>query len=152
MISEYHIINEAKDWVGTKYKHQGRVKKNSDNMGGVDCIGYILGVSQKLGVQSKLGKPIELYDKSSYNRIADGVELETILDMHLTKVNMNQMRFGDIFYLKFCNKYPHVGFIGQYYIDKSFSLLHAYLPAGEVVEHHLSNIWLKRIISIYRFF
>jgi len=47
-VTKQQIILQARTWLGTKYHHQGRLKKSKAGAGGVDCIGLIIGVIDEL--------------------------------------------------------------------------------------------------------
>ena len=55
------IIAEAHSWLGTKFKHQGRIKKTDNDSGGCDCLGLIIGLdlNTKTGLKRmRLAKPV----------------------------------------------------------------------------------------------
>lgn len=55
MINPQHIVDEARSWVGTPFRHQARIKGL-----GVDCVGLLVGVGEVLG--------LEVYDQTGYGR------------------------------------------------------------------------------------
>lgn len=55
------IIAKAREFIGTPYLHQGRVKG-----AGIDCCGLVIQVAKELGLSD--------YDLTGYSRYADGVD------------------------------------------------------------------------------
>ena len=43
------VIVEARSWIGTKFHHLGRCKKDSKGPGGVDCGQFLIAVYSKVG-------------------------------------------------------------------------------------------------------
>jgi len=56
MITRQDIVDEARKWVGTPWRHQGRVSA------GIDCVGLAVVVAQALGVP--------YVDTPAYHKIA----------------------------------------------------------------------------------
>ena len=75
MIDNLQIIATARTWLGTNFHHQGRIKNV-----GVDCIGLIIGVAAELGVV--------LPDRQNYARQPDESELQTALESHFKKCEL----------------------------------------------------------------
>ena len=64
VITPEDFLREARSWVGTRYVHQGRVKRNAHNLGGCDCLGLLVGVVRELrmlsDVRDSQGEPLGL--------------------------------------------------------------------------------------------
>lgn len=150
------IMAEARSWLGTKFHHQGRLKKSKDNQGGCDCIGLIIGIASRLQLLSKLegGLLLKDYDNISYPKMPDGQNLYYQLSLHLKEINIEQLQVGDILLFKFNENPQHVALISNNTTcnsGKALNIIHAYIKAKKVVEHRLDEIWQKRIISAFRF-
>src|SRR4051812_11829838 len=102
------IISEARSWIGTRFHHQGRIKK-----GGCDCIGLIIGVAEALDIKSK-GRSFAEIDNKNYSKNPDGVSLKLALEEYLTPIPLGSIRPGDILLLKINKEPQHVAFIGDY--------------------------------------
>lgn len=63
------IIKTARTWLGTKFHHQGRIKRSKQNLGGCDCVGLIIGIGNELGIKSH-NKNLNEYDTAKYGRMA----------------------------------------------------------------------------------
>ncbi len=66
-ITQQQIISQARTWLGTKYHHQGRLKKSARGFGGVDCIGLVIGIIDELGIQDGDGNSLVHADETNYS-------------------------------------------------------------------------------------
>jgi NlpC/P60 family putative phage cell wall peptidase len=123
------IVEIARGWLGTKFKHQGRVKGV-----GVDCIGLVAGVARELG--------IEFEDKLNYGRDPNGNELQSELERYLTPCGIV---VGAVALFRIEKQPQHVGIISD------VGIIHAYAQSRKVVEHGLDAWWLERLVGCYRF-
>ena len=148
--SQLRLIGKAREWIGTPFHHQGRVKH-----AGVDCLGLVVEVFRALDLYTfirdrKTGKrlPFTAFDTVNYSREPDGHSLKTTLDMLLNPVkDVYSIQPGDIA-LFFIKEHPqHLGIIGDY---NGLSIIHALQSTGKVAEHTLTDTWFKHIVSIYR--
>jgi cell wall-associated NlpC family hydrolase len=131
------IIREARTWIGTRFAHQGRVKRNAINNGGVDCAGLIVGVAQSLGLSS--------FDYKGYSREPLGGMLQKILEDHLEQVSIKHMQPGDVLLMKFLHEPQHLGFCA------GETVIHSYETVGKCIEHRIDERWKNRIVAVYRF-
>ena len=145
------IIAEARSWIGTKFLHQGRLKKTNSDPGGCDCIGLIMGIAQSLNLCSASSNlPICQYDRKDYARLPSSYELKSQLDLHLKPSDKPEI--GNVVLMRFNDLPQHVGILAPYLQDSNkFSLIHAYLPAGKVIEHIIDESWQEKIIQQYNF-
>lgn len=139
MAGNNDIVEAARGWVGTPFKHQGRVK----NLG-VDCIGLAIGVAKDLGIPLDTRKMRELGD-GSYGRDPYNAKLEKALDVLLDKVPMNDLSLGDILLMRFRMDPQHLAIYG------GKTIIHAYSNVGKVVEHRYADVWRARTVAAYRF-
>ena len=129
------IVKKAREYLGTPFHHQGRVKSI-----GVDCIGLIVGVAQELGLTT--------HDSIAYSRYPDGRTLMKELKEHLIEVPIDESLPGDVlvFWISPKTKNPqHIGF------KTDIGLIHTYEHVGKVVEHRMGRTWNKRMLSVFRF-
>ena len=68
---------------------------------------------------------------------------------HLTLVEFNEMRPGDIVLFKFWQEPQHVGILSDY-PSGGLGLIHCQASSSSVVEQPLSETWLRLITHIYR--
>lgn len=137
MVTSEQIINEAKSWLGTPFKHQAKVKNI-----GCDCIGFVAGVLENLG------QDFSEHYISDYSEVPDGKKLKEKLDSILKPKSINQILAGDIFLMSFQALPQHVGFISENN-DGTPYIIHSYKNAGKVVEHRLNDFWKSKIIGLY---
>lgn len=140
MPTRAEIVAAARGWVGTPWVHQGRTKGLA-----CDCIGLIVGIGAELGM------PGAALDRTDYRRQPDGVTLEATLRRALAPVPPpwpRNLMVADVVLMRWMKLPVHVGLLAD--AGEPFSLIHAYSPAGKVVEHRLDPRWLGRIVAAFR--
>ncbi|MCE3233059.1 MAG: putative phage cell wall peptidase NlpC/P60 family [Rickettsiaceae bacterium] len=142
------IVNEARSWIGTRFKHQGRVKKSELSRGGCDCIGLVIGVADNVGILCH-GRKISSYDRLDYPKIPCGNMLLEEFHKYLEPISPKNVLPGDILMFRFDKDPQHVAIVGD--LDRDLSLIHCYLQARGVVEHRLDDVWKERIVAGFRF-
>ncbi len=143
-ITPKDIVAQARSWIGTSFHHQGRLKAKGTDKGGCDCIGLVVGVLKELGIS------LADNDQTDYSMLPDGRRLKAMLDKHLRAIALNKIRPGDILLFTFENNPQHVG-IASNYTGGGLGIIHCYAGSKMVVEHHLSDNWLRRTVAAYRF-
>lgn len=144
------IVAEAREWLGTRFHHQGRLKGV-----GTDCIGMVLGALHNVGARSRQRDaagnriPFTDYDRTDYAPDPNSARLKHTLDEHLIEIPAANIRAGDVLLFKIIHLPQHVGIVADHTAG-GLSLIHAYSPAGKVVEEALGNSWLSRVIGAYR--
>ncbi len=167
-----HIVSEARSWLGTPFKHQGRVKGV-----GCDCIGLIAGVARALKLPSRQGGWLHEYDRCDYPREPGGMQLQEMLERHLVSVkdhvspslrakrsNLRQSNTaGDCFGISSLaiTRVIHPANILLFRIEqqpqhvalmsRDTHMIHAYAPASKVVEVRLDSYWHERLVAVFRF-
>ncbi|WP_103333624.1 NlpC/P60 family protein [Pseudotabrizicola formosa] len=136
------IVEEARSWIGTPYRHQATTRG-----AGTDCLGLIRGVWRALIGPEPLCPPAYSMDWSepSGEEIlmqAAGQCLCRKPDLSLSKgdVLLFRMRNGAVA--------KHLGIVSEDAPTPKF--IHAYTGYG-VVESSLSGPWLRRIVAVYCF-
>lgn len=136
------IVAEARSWIGTPFKHQGR-RKGHD----VDCGGLVLSVGWAMG--EVLPGEIKQYVRSYVRNPHDGI-FELVMDSVLEHIEFEDARPGDVALIKFDRENQHAAIFGDY-AHGGLSLIHALSGVGKVVEHRLDKEWRRRITAVYRF-
>jgi NlpC/P60 family putative phage cell wall peptidase len=150
MMKHSDIPVEARKWMGTRFHHQGRLRGV-----GCDCIGMVLGVLDDMGIKSRQrgddGErlPFVLFDDRTYAPDPNSERLKETLETHLKDIDAASIRPGDILLFRIIHLPQHVGIVGDH-PNGGLSLIHAYAPAGKVVEEGLTESWRTRIIGAYR--
>lgn len=142
------IVSEARSWIGTRFHHQGRIKKNNYNKGGCDCIGLVVGVADALDIRCD-GVKLSRYDRTDYARIPDGNQLKEAFCQYLDEIAPSDIAAGDILMFRFDKEPQHVGIVSEN--ANNLNIIHCYLQARGVVEHSLDNAWISRIIAAFSF-
>lgn len=127
------IVEEARQWLGVKFQHQGRSKF------GVDCAGLVICVGQSLGVFDPL------FNFSDYDRNPNGDYMYFMAQELLDEIQLEEAKEGDILMFKFAYNPQHLGF------RTDNGVIHSYQAAGEVVEHAIDDVWNKRLFAAFRF-
>lgn len=135
MTTRQQIVDEARKWDGTPWRHQGRTER------GIDCAGLIVKVAHALELSA--------FDTVDYQRTAQRQKLLSYLEQELDVQPLTQLRAGDVVAFR-DSAYPcHIGLItekhGQLY------LLHAYALRKRVIEEPLNEEWRKKWIAGFKF-
>ena len=149
-ITQQEFIDQARTWLGTKYHHQGRLKKSARGDGGVDCIGLVIGIIDELGISDGEGNSLVNADEVNYSMYPERGRLVRSIQQHLRRVPIERMRVGDVLLFKTFRDPQHVGLLSQY-PSGGLGLIHCNSSAGKVVEQPLSMVWIKMLTHVYRF-
>lgn len=148
------IIQEARSWTGTKFHHQGRVKKSSVSLGGCDCLGLVMGVAKTLDLKDMYGVNIVDLDEKNYPSSPNGKYLYIKLTQHFKEKNVSDIAAGDIALFSFVKNPQHLAIIGErcYGAANHYTLIHSYSVNGFVCEHILDTKWLNRLVAVFSIF
>lgn len=135
MATNSDIVRVAREYIGTPWIHQGRLKNV-----GVDCVGLLICTVREL-----LG---ECADIPGYDRMPDGTLLAN-LDDHLDRIEIADAIPGNVIAMKFGGQPHHVAILGDY-VHGGFSIIHSFARSGKVVETRLSPDFAKLIVATYR--
>ena len=142
------IVAAARGWLGTRFHHQGRLKKTHTHPGGVDCLGLLVGIARELGLKAANGTALIEFDETDYSHQPDAQKLKGKLSTLLQEIPIGGIRSGDVVLLVIDESPQHLGIISGN--NGTLSIIHAYAPARKVVEHGLDAWWLARIEAVYR--
>lgn len=133
-MNRQRIVEEAREWIGTPYVHQGRVKGV-----GVDCAGLIIGVGKNLGLMDKD------FDYIQYTMSPDPAKMGGLLSKNLLKIELSEASMGDIYWIRFANHPQHLAIIS----DKG--IIHSYNNVGKAVEHRINRMWSGKIHAAFSY-
>ena len=136
------IVTTARSWIGTRFHHQGRLKKTEADNGGVDCLGLLIGVAAELNLT------FDKYDEISYSHYPDTQKLRVVFAAAMQDIPINDIQAGDILLFSIDNNPQHLAIVSDFLGD--LGIIHAYAPARAVVEHALDAWWRKKIVSAFR--
>jgi len=126
------VVSKAREYLGTKFRHQGRLKGI-----GVDCVGLIVGVAHELGLSN--------FDAKNYGRDPDPKMMREVLNREMIPIKVNDAQPGDVLWMVFYKEPQHLA------IKTDVGIIHSYSGVGKVVEHVLDHTWRSRIREAYRF-
>lgn len=140
------VIAEAREWIGTPYAHQHRAKGV-----GCDCVGLIVGVGLATGSLTTW-TPEKWREVKRYGRLPNPTHMGGALAQFLLPVDgAGVPEDGAIAWLGWRAGLPmHLAFIATS-PDGYRTIIHAYSLADRVVENRLSDEWLTRVESWWRF-
>lgn len=137
-----NIVACARGWIGTRFHHQGRLKKSDTHKGGVDCLGLLIGVAEELNL------PFTEYDEISYSHYPDTQRLRDNLASAMQEIPIENIEIGDILLLNVDGNPQHLAIVSE--LAGELAIIHAYAPARGVVEHILDKWWKERVVAIFR--
>ena len=144
-----NIVACARGWLGTRFHHQGRLKKTDNHKGGVDCLGLLVGIARELQLTHASGQPLFMFDETDYSHSPDAIKLKDRLAQILCAVPVQSIEPGDILLLRIDGNPQHLAIASDR--QEGLGLIHSYAPARAVVEHDLDEWWHKRIESAFRY-
>jgi NlpC/P60 family putative phage cell wall peptidase len=133
------IIAEARDWLGTPYRHQASAKG-----AGCDCLGLVRGIWRAFyGAEPEAAPPYT----------PDWAELcaqETLRDAarrHLVEIKLNDARPGDVLLFRMSADAPmkHAAIISA-----PDQIIHAYWGRA-VVESRMTPFWRSKLAAAFSF-
>jgi len=134
MINRDDIVKQAKSWIGTKFRFQGRIKKNSENNGGVDCLGLIIGVADEVGFTYN-GELLSYYDNIFYSKkFKFDILKEKFEEYFYKKDSIKNIEKGDIILQKLSDVQYHL----MIYTGEGF--IHSSAITLSVVENHVNDL------------
>lgn len=131
------VVEEARSWAGTPFRHQGRLKGL-----GVDCAGFVALVAKGAGLDVEI--------PANYRPREDGSVMRELLDKHMKHVKKAQP--GDV--IAFCDEAlrepdipRHLAIVSEV---KDHTMFIVEAAERGVLEHRLNSWWVRRIHSIWR--
>lgn len=142
--SQRRLLSEARSLLGVKWRHRGRTRV------GLDCAGFPWLVYAECG--------LVLRDRRDYGRdpFREGLMsalVEAVGDPIWTgakgRCNSSILQPADVVVMSPATQPRHVAMVGDDELH-GLSLIHADGLAGCVIEHGLSDMYLKQIVCIFR--
>ena len=134
MVRRVHIVASARDWIGTRYRHQGRTRH------GIDCAGLIIRIGHEHGLIT--------YDTDGYQRRSTG---EDIIN-HFEAGGMDRIpnplaaEPGDVILTR-DDIFPcHAAMV----VDGG-KIVHAYAKRRAVVIEDHTEEWRRKTVAAFRF-
>jgi len=131
------IVEHARGWLQTKWRHQGRSKT------GIDCAGLIVQVGKELAL---LDPSVDVLD---YGRRTQGPELLNHLKRNLCESRVADIKDGSIVSFR-SPKFPcHIGILSTKHGIRH--IIHASIPHRRVVEEHYINEFPATITHCFEY-
>lgn len=140
------IVAAARGWIGTPWRHQGRVKGL-----GVDCVGLPIMVAHGLGIPAKDGHMVDPLEYCNYPE--DPLDGRVLLVSQKLMVEKQTAPLpGDVICFRFGAIPRHLGIVSDMpaTLDR-LGIVHVNRMVGRVVEHRLDHKWRRRIAAVFSF-
>lgn len=136
------IVDKAKLWIGTPYRHQA-----SQKLAGTDCLGLIRGVWREVFGEEPEQVPAYSMDWSEPQR---NEVLWSAASRHLRPIDPVAATPGDVILFRMCETgiAKHLGILSCRGELPTF--IHAYARHG-VIESPLSKPWLRHVVAYFEF-
>jgi NlpC/P60 family putative phage cell wall peptidase len=139
-VTAEQIIDEARTWVGTPYRHQGRQQTVA-----VDCVGLIFGVCRAVGIgDAEFWADIN-YRWRGYSRLPDGRTLRDAFGRWLPEYPPHEARPGDMLLISMRGSPRHTAIL----TDRN-TIIHAHSEAKGCVESMWAGAWKVDTTGAYR--
>jgi cell wall-associated NlpC family hydrolase len=130
MIAAQAVIDQARQWRGVKFLHQGRTRF------GADCLGFVAGVCAELGSHVPMANLPINYGRSP----------QTLLAETLTRLcRQIPLQPAALILLQ----WPLTPYGSHAGIYTGENMIHSFQAEGKVVEHGYRGPWVKRTVSIW---
>ena len=121
------IVDQARTWLGVKFKHQGRTRN------GIDCVGLVLKVHEEVFGE---GRQI-----TGYARRPNQKEVWQMMRDNLTRIRPEEAGPGDVVLMAFDTGATHLGIITE------DTIIHSFIQARKVVEQPRGS---QKIVGYFR--
>lgn len=129
LVSRHSITLVAREYLGTKHVHHGRIKHV-----GIDCAGLLICVCKELGL---IDQSFDFFDYAFNN---DGFHLERLIREYADEIDIADAKEGDVIIMNVYVNPQHCGFL----TDKG--MIHSF---NKVVEHNIDDKWGKRFVKAF---
>lgn len=125
------VIEAAREWMGTPWRHQGRVRGV-----GVDCGGLVIEAFKACGVLPPG------FDVGQYGRNPDLPRIISTLSQWASEAD--DILPGDVLLFTIVDAPRHLA------IATDIGMIHAYQGLNCVTEHVIDKRWRRRLYKIFR--
>lgn len=130
IVTRAQFVAEARTWLHTPFKAQGRIKGVA-----VDCGGLLVCTGKALGLTE--------FDVTGY-RLRIGEALRAYCEHHLRRIPFGRAEAADVLLFEWKGKPIHIAIM----TDREH-IIHAYAPNREVVEHRLDDRMGRLVYCAY---
>ena len=128
------IVKTAREYIGTKWVHQGRLKGKS-----IDCLGLLVCIAREFGAKVKK-------DRTDYdNRKIDTGAMREILRYYMKEITFRECGPGDIILFRMNGSPQHLG------LKTDKGMIHANMRTRFVREDSMDKFIMKDVVCCYDF-
>jgi hypothetical protein len=140
------IATAARKYVGTPFKHQGRIEGLA-----IDCVGLVLCAGEDLGLRDLYGAPFLRSDYPDYSsQPTDRFVYDELVRRAILKPIGAKLVAGNILGMRIPRLPCHAAIVTER--DGMLYMIHAYDSGPrECAEHILSQAWRNRIVGAFDF-
>lgn len=135
MITREAIVEEARTYLGTKWRHQGRSRT------GIDCVGLVVKIAHKFEVTD--------FDMTNYGRQATSFNFLKVFQEHADEISIKDVLDGDIIVFADGNNPCHAGLASTRYDTRYF--IHASAARRVVMEERYDEEWRRKSVAFFRY-
>lgn len=139
-LTRMDVVLEAREWLGTPFKHQGALKGVA-----CDCIGLIKAIGMQHGLMEYDPNSAEALSYANYSMMPDSRRMREALSRWFVSIPVAEAQIADFYFMAWGREPQHVALITDH------GIIHSYSGVGKVVEHSLDDRWQQRIAAAYRF-
>jgi NlpC/P60 family putative phage cell wall peptidase len=140
MTTRAEIVEEARRWINTRWRHQACLRGVA-----CDCLGLIVGVAKQCGIaEADAWRADPLCN--GYGRQPDPNAVRTVCARYLDPVAVALP--GDVLVMSFVREPQHFAILSCL---EPRRMIHSYAQARRVVEHGVDELWRSRIVRAYSF-
>jgi hypothetical protein len=145
-VSRKVLIFQARTWLGTKFQHSN---------GAVDCLGFVICVAKELellsGVTNRNNRELFIheFDDIEYSRSSNPAKLLQGFSNACIEIEFSKVKPCDLILCEFEEQPKHIAILTNYHLG-GLGMIHAFVKAGGVVEHRLTDEWERKVRKVYR--
>lgn len=135
MMTRDELVMTARSFIGTPFRHQGRLPGTA-----LDCAGVVVCAAQACGHPMR--------DQTGYADMPHSGRFVAAVEEHCERIAPADARAGDLMIFAFARDPQHVAIVTQ---TDPTQIVHAWSNGpGRVVENGLDDYWRRRLRGCYR--
>lgn len=142
MTTRAQIVTEARRWIGTPFQHQAALRGI-----GADCIGLVAGVAFAAGILEASQWQTDPLCRA-YSREPNPGLLAAACNRYMDSIAVAAVQYADVLLFAYADQPMHFGIVSG---EVPLTVIHAYAPAGSVVENVVTGKWRRRVTGAFRF-
>lgn len=135
------VVESARTWCGTPFRHQGRQKGV-----GIDCVGLIYMLAKEFDLADTDETTSKAAPFVRYSRVPADGQMRLFCNTYFKKARQADLRPADIILMNLAREEGHVAL----YTGEG-TIIHALSLVGACTEHSLDHKWTRRMTGFYRY-